>query len=238
MKCFKCGSDMPDGCAFCRSCGAKLSGADNGENIEKMFAAAISDAADKKIPVPPADPAYQNGYSGNGAAPAKKKFNALVIPVIILAVLAVALGAITAVMVGAVGEKDDKISGYKDQVSGLEAEMKELKTDVKDLEASVESAEAEAEEVKGQLATVEGEKKKIESEKSDIQNKYDELKEKHDGCGDKLDFFDEHAVVIADDGTGIYHRYGCSYLDVSSFWIFNTEYADYMEYTPCSHCIG
>ena len=181
--------------------------------------------------MPPADPAYQIGNSGNGAAPAKKKFNALVIPVIILAVLAVALGAITAVMVGAVGEKDDKLSGYKDQVSELEAEMK-------DLEASVESAEAEAEEVKGQLATVEGEKKKIESEKSDIQNKYDELKEKHDGCGDKLDFFDEHAVVIADDGTGIYHRYGCSYLDVSSFWIFNTEYAEYMEYTPCSHCIG
>ncbi len=53
---------------------------------------------------------------------------------------------------------------------------------------------------------------------------------------DKADFMDDHIVIVADDGTNIYHSYGCSKLDTSSFWAFNTEAAKGDGYKPCSKC--
>ena len=53
----------------------------------------------------------------------------------------------------------------------------------------------------------------------------------------KIGFYDRYAVIVGDDGTKKYHKYGCSYLDTSDgLWIFNTENAKYQGYKPCSHC--
>lgn len=52
----------------------------------------------------------------------------------------------------------------------------------------------------------------------------------------ELRFFRNGAVIVGEDGQ-VYHKYGCRYLNDSTYWIFNIEYAEYYEYTPCSHCI-
>ncbi len=55
---------------------------------------------------------------------------------------------------------------------------------------------------------------------------------------DKLDFYDTYIVIVPDDGSGLYHKYDCAYLDRScDFWAFNIDAAK-GEYEPCSHCIG
>jgi RNA polymerase subunit RPABC4/transcription elongation factor Spt4 len=51
-----------------------------------------------------------------------------------------------------------------------------------------------------------------------------------------LSFYEQHAVVVPDDGTNLYHTYGCDYLDTSSFWIYNTEAAIDEGFKPCPHC--
>lgn len=54
----------------------------------------------------------------------------------------------------------------------------------------------------------------------------------------KLDFYDTYIVIVPDDGSGLYHKYDCAYLDRScDFWAFNIEAAK-NQYKPCSHCIG
>ena len=53
---------------------------------------------------------------------------------------------------------------------------------------------------------------------------------------DKADFMDDYIVIVPDDGTNLYHSYGCSKLDTSSFWAFNTEAAKGEGYKPCSKC--
>ena len=55
---------------------------------------------------------------------------------------------------------------------------------------------------------------------------------------DKLAFFDEYVVFVADNGTGLYHKYDCGiYQDwMGKFWAFNTEYAEWTGYSPCSKC--
>lgn len=59
---------------------------------------------------------------------------------------------------------------------------------------------------------------------------YEELKE-------EADFMAEF-VVIVPDNTSIYHKYGCKYLDLTSFLIFNIDNAEEQGYNPCSHCIN
>ena len=50
-----------------------------------------------------------------------------------------------------------------------------------------------------------------------------------------LKFFDEYARVLPDDGSKIYHRYGCSKLNTKSFWIYNTDLAK-LNGSPCREC--
>ena len=54
---------------------------------------------------------------------------------------------------------------------------------------------------------------------------------------DYFEFCNDYVAVIGDDGTDLYHRYGCSKLDTSmGFWVLNNEAAEYRGYTRCSHC--
>ena len=53
----------------------------------------------------------------------------------------------------------------------------------------------------------------------------------------KLNFYDNSAVIIGDDGTNIYHKYGCIRLnDSKGYWIHNIEYAEYLNYDRCPIC--
>lgn len=63
----------------------------------------------------------------------------------------------------------------------------------------------------------------------DYYDDYEELKEESD--------FMEEFVVIVPENTSIYHKYGCKYLDLTSFLVFNIDNAKEQGYKPCSHCI-
>ena len=54
----------------------------------------------------------------------------------------------------------------------------------------------------------------------------------------KLNFYEKNAVIVSDDGTNLYHKYGCEDLDLSYFWIYNTENAKHQGYVPHSKCCG
>lgn len=52
----------------------------------------------------------------------------------------------------------------------------------------------------------------------------------------KIQFFDRYAEIVSNDGTNIYHKYGCSVLDTSKgFWIINTGEAQ-KDYRECPYC--
>lgn len=48
-------------------------------------------------------------------------------------------------------------------------------------------------------------------------------------------FLDQYIVIISDDGTNLYHRYGCEDLDTSYFWAYNINAAT-GDYDPCPVC--
>ena len=53
---------------------------------------------------------------------------------------------------------------------------------------------------------------------------------------EKIAFIDDYVVVVEDDGTNLYHKYGCPKFLGKSFWAFNTEAAESEGYKPCSFC--
>ncbi len=76
-----------------------------------------------------------------------------------------------------------------------------------------------------------------------LQNDYDELKDRADGyykmafsAIDELAFWEEHAVIVSDDGKRYYHRYQCTAWDGYDFWIYNIEAAEQKGYKPCPEC--
>lgn len=52
----------------------------------------------------------------------------------------------------------------------------------------------------------------------------------------KIEFYDEYVVFVSNDGTVLYHKYGCSDFDRSYFWAYNTEAAKNRGYNPCPKC--
>lgn len=64
----------------------------------------------------------------------------------------------------------------------------------------------------------------------DAQSRVDELQK-------SLDFYESYVVIRSDDGTGIFHKYGCDYLSTEHFWIYNINAAFSQGYDPCVHCI-
>lgn len=53
---------------------------------------------------------------------------------------------------------------------------------------------------------------------------------------EKLDFFDEHIVMVEDDNTNLYHKYECYRFKGNDFWVYNVENAEYLGYEPCPEC--
>lgn len=52
----------------------------------------------------------------------------------------------------------------------------------------------------------------------------------------KLWFYEEYVVVVPDDGSELYHTYGCDHFDDSYFWAFNLAAAEQKGYAPCPYC--
>ncbi len=77
----------------------------------------------------------------------------------------------------------------------------------------------------------------MKSEYDSLQSEYDSLQSNYNEIKDSYDFYDEHARVVPSDGSKKYHKYGCTYLDTSSFQIHNTKYITANNLaSPCPYC--
>lgn len=71
---------------------------------------------------------------------------------------------------------------------------------------------------------------------SDYQKEVSNYQEKIDNYNIQIRFMDEHVAICPLDGSGLYHKYGCEHLDLSSFMIYNSEQAPNEGFRPCYYC--
>ena len=53
---------------------------------------------------------------------------------------------------------------------------------------------------------------------------------------EKSSFLDDYIVIVSAKDQSKYHKYGCSELDLSEFWAYNTDLAKSYGYTACPLC--
>lgn len=112
----------------------------------------------------------------------------------------------------AVALKDSEISSLKDDNDALTDENDRLERRVSALEDDVDSADTEL---------------------ANLQTLYDEALEKNR-------FYDTYIVFYLEDGTNLYHKYGCPMLEGvgSRFYAYNKNAAIGRGYDPCYRCVN
>ena len=76
----------------------------------------------------------------------------------------------------------------------------------------------------------------LKTEILDLTQAKENLQSKINANAEKIDFLDNHIVVVEDDGTNLYHKYDCYKFLGNSFWAFNTKAAESKGYEPCPLC--
>lgn len=80
-------------------------------------------------------------------------------------------------------------------------------------------------------------KQELEYKIKNLQRKNQEQWEENQAIKPIADFYSQHAVIVPDDGTRLFHSYGCSYLNMKNgWWIYNYEAAESHGYKPCPYC--
>ena len=102
-----------------------------------------------------------------------------------------------------------------------QAEIDKMESKISSLEQQVKNKEST---IKAKDSTI----KRLEGEIEDLED------EKWDNWA-KLNFFDKHAVIV-DAHSKKYHTYECDDLDLSYFWIYNTEKAEQLGFYACPKC--
>ena len=54
----------------------------------------------------------------------------------------------------------------------------------------------------------------------------------------KSEFMDSYVVFVENDGSGIYHTYGCGNFARNSFWAYSRKLAEAQGFHPCPVCKG
>lgn len=69
-----------------------------------------------------------------------------------------------------------------------------------------------------------------------LDGKLQEKQAEIDRLQEKTAFFDRNAVCVNDDGSMLYHRYGCARLEPDQCRIYSRKTAEAGGYEPCPDC--
>ena len=111
--------------------------------------------------------------------------------------------------------------GNQKTIARLETSISNLELQVRNRDSIISAKDTAIEAKKTTIKRLEGE--------------LDDLKEERLENLAKLRFFDAHAVIV-DKHSKKYHTYECDDLDLSYFWIYNTERAEQLGYYACPKC--
>lgn len=87
--------------------------------------------------------------------------------------------------------------------------------------------------------TISNYEEQIDKLHSTISNKNQEVSKyikKIDAMNSQISFMDSNVAICPNDGTGLYHKYNCEHLDLSSYFVYNTEQALSKGYKACQYC--
>ena len=246
MICPKCNATLPDDNAFCHFCGAEI--------LSKPTPKVEEPAPEVEEPAPevPTHSVHFCVYCGkpldpvSGTCPRctkKPKHSLRWLPIALTAVILLLVG-LSVFLFTESNRLKALLQAQQAEVASLQQELLEAEAEQeKMLTHRQDELEALQEQIIEQQATIDTFQNEIYALERKVSNKQasiDSLQAEVDFWENRKDayyFFLLYAEVIPDDGTNLYHKYGCSRLDTSkySFQIYNSANAE-NSFIECPHC--
>ena len=242
--CIKCGKPIADGELFCDACSLNpYDFTDTPERAPEVNVPGQLRAPVRQVKIPAAAPAP--------AKPARRRA--------LLSLAAAAYGLLTlSSRRVALRLREEEMTRQEAEVSALRAEKDELTEQVSQLESdlsakndlietlreNIDTAESAASQTQYDMTAQQAELEKLEQALEDKQaeltaqeEKYDALVTQSAAAQAAADFMQSYVVLVENDGTGLYHRYGCSRFAGKTFWAYSRKLAENSGYSPCPVCV-
>ena len=251
--CIKCGKPIADGELFCAACSLNPY-----DFTDTPDAAPLSPMPGQlRAPVRQA-----KKPAAAPAAPVRRRVRAGTVVLIVVTVLSLALAAYSLLTLSsrrvALRLREEEMTRQEAEFSALRAERDELASQAEQLESelaskndlietlreNINTAESAASQTQYDMDTQRSELEKLQQALDDkqaeltaAQEKYDELLAQSAAAQAAADFMQSYVVLVENDGTGLYHRYGCSRFAGKTFWAYSRKLAENSGYSPCPNCV-
>ena len=144
---------------------------------------------------------------------------------------------------GEIDVLDSRILVQQERIDALEQELSSAKStasqsqyDATAQQAELERTKQSYDELRDQLEELEKTSEQLETEKQALTAKCTELLEQNKELTEKAEFMDNYVVFVEDDGSNLYHRYGCPQFAAKRFWAYSRKLAESYRFEPCPYC--
>ena len=131
-----------------------------------------------------------------------------------------------------------------DELSAANDELSTKNDLIKTLQENINTAESAASQTQYDLTTQQNELEKLSQSLEDKQSELNALQQQYDAlltsaASDRqaADFLRTYVVLVENDSTGLYHRYGCPNFAGKTFWAYSRKLAEKSGFKPCPNCI-
>lgn len=161
--------------------------------------------------------------------PNKKRIRPRTICLLVCGIIALTAIVILGISLGSVGRQNEELRKKNSELDQnnmqLARDLEQCYTQIADLEKQV-AASGES------ISALTNRNSQLASDVNVLQGENWQLKR-------VADFFNDSAVILPNDGSCMFHKYGCSSLALNSGYnIFSLRYAFSSGYTPCTSCLS
>lgn len=160
--------------------------------------------------------------------PKKKRIRPRMLCLLVFVIIALATIVILGININSVNRQNEEL---RQKNSELDQNAMQLARDLEQCHAQIADLEKQVAE-EAEMAD------KLQSANKELAAKVSTISAEKMQLEDVASFF-EHAVIVPDDGSSMFHKYGCSSLALNSGYnIFSLRYAFSSGYTPCTSCLS
>ena len=132
----------------------------------------------------------------------------------------------------------DELSQQAQTIEELQRSFSSAQSTVSQTQYDMTTQQAELERATQENKALQQENEALEQSVETLTATNEELASSNRLFLSKSKFMDSYVVFVENDGSGLYHKYGCDDFAQTSFWAYSRKLAEANGYKPCPRCFG